>query len=151
MTLPDWERNGWLTRHASSPQEIGELLAIADRDIADAAGGGMSLDWQFGIAYNAVLKLCTILLHAEGYRVARVSHHYHTIAALPLILGSKRSRDATYLNRCREKRNAAEYDRVGTITEAEVREIIAFARDFRVDVAAWLTRHHSEFPIKTGE
>ncbi len=111
----------------------------------------MSLDWQFGIAYNAVLKLCTILLHAEGYRVARVSHHYHTIAALPLILGAKRSRDATYLNRCREKRNTAEYDRVGTITVAEVREIIAVARQLREDVALWLSRHHPEFWIKTGE
>ena len=54
MTLPDWERNGWLKLHVSSPQEVRELLEIADRDIADAARGGMSLDWQFGIAYNGV-------------------------------------------------------------------------------------------------
>jgi len=27
MTLPDWERNSWLTRQASRPQEIGDLPA----------------------------------------------------------------------------------------------------------------------------
>jgi hypothetical protein len=32
------------------------------RDLKDASAGGLSHDWQFGIAYNAALKLCLILL-----------------------------------------------------------------------------------------
>lgn len=39
------------------------MLAIVDRDLADA-GGNISPDWRFGIAYNGALKLCTI--HDEG-------------------------------------------------------------------------------------
>ena len=67
MTLRLWEKNGWIRPHQTSPQEVAGLLSIVDRDLADSRGR-ISSDWQFGIAYNAALKLCTILLHASGYR-----------------------------------------------------------------------------------
>ena len=41
--------------HATSRQQVAGLVAIADRDLADAARG-ISDDWKFGIAYNAVLN-----------------------------------------------------------------------------------------------
>lgn len=52
------------------------MLAIVERDLVDAEGE-ISADWRFGIAYNAALKLCTILLDASGYRPERA------LAALP--------------------------------------------------------------------
>jgi hypothetical protein len=36
MNLADWERNGWLTKHKTSPGEIHDLLAVVDRDLRDA-------------------------------------------------------------------------------------------------------------------
>ena len=62
MTLKQWAANGWLKEHRSSSEEIGNLLAIVERDLKDASEGLISADWRFGIAYNAVLKLCAILL-----------------------------------------------------------------------------------------
>jgi hypothetical protein len=70
MSLLQWASNGWVRPHTTSPQEIGNLLAIVERDLADAEGA-ISADWRFGIAYNAALKLCTILLHTAGYRADR--------------------------------------------------------------------------------
>jgi hypothetical protein len=35
-----------------------------------------SLDIRFGIAYNAALKLCTILLYTEGYRPEKTLQHF---------------------------------------------------------------------------
>lgn len=67
MTLQKWLEFGWLRSHKSSKKEISDLLRIIDCDLNDAAGN-ISADWRFGIAYNASLKLCTILLYAEGYR-----------------------------------------------------------------------------------
>jgi len=61
MSLQQWANSGWLRPHQTSREELGNLLAIVDRDLADA-GGGISADWRFGIAYNAALKLCTVLL-----------------------------------------------------------------------------------------
>jgi hypothetical protein len=65
MSLNDWAKAGWVKPHLMSRQQITELFSIVDRDLEDAAQG-LSADWQFGIAYNAALKLCTILLYAEG-------------------------------------------------------------------------------------
>jgi len=67
MTLKQWEENGWLKPEPTSRKEISNLQAIVGRDLGDAAAT-ISPDWRFGIAYNAALKLCTILLRAEGYR-----------------------------------------------------------------------------------
>lgn len=87
MTLKQWLENSWLRRHQTRPREISDLLQIVDRDLEDAKKGHISSDWRFGIAYNAALKLCTILLYAEGYRAEKMLQHYRTIQALPLILG----------------------------------------------------------------
>lgn len=143
MSLKQWAANGWVKEHVASRAEIAGLVAIVARDFGDAAKRDLSADWRFGIAYNAVLKLCTILLHASGYRVERALHHYPTLQALPLILGAGRQADADYLDACRVKRNAVEYDRTGAATHADADELLAFAIDLRVEVLAWFKAHHS--------
>lgn len=91
MSLQKWVEYGWLRSHKSSNKEIADLLRIIDRDLQDAAGE-ISSDWRFGIAYNAALKLCTILLYAEGYRPEKNLQHYRTIQSLPVILGKNMSK-----------------------------------------------------------
>jgi len=141
MTLKIWLENKWLKPHRVNQKEVTGLLSIVDRDIKDA-GAALSPDWRFGIAYNAALKLCTVLLHAEGYRVAHDLQHYRTIAAMPLILGDSRAADAEYLDTCRKKRNIVEYERAGSISVTEADELLAFATEFRGVVANWLKNTH---------
>jgi hypothetical protein len=143
MTLQQWADNGWLEPHVTSPEEVANLLAIVDRDLADA-GGGISPDWRFGIAYNAALKLCTILLYAEGYRASRMLQHYRTIQALPLILGPEHRADADYLDNCRKKRNIVEYDYVGGATEDEASELAAYVLELREKVLDRLKKYHPQ-------
>ena len=138
MTLQQWAENGWLRPHETSPREIDSLLAIVARDLEDAASGAVSADWRFGIAYNAALKLCTVLLHASGYRAERHRQHYRTLAALPLVLGAARLDDAAYLDTCRIKRNTGEYDMVGAATDRDADELLEFCRCLKRDVVAWL-------------
>jgi hypothetical protein len=142
MTLPKWADYGWLRQHQTTRQEIGDLLAIVSRDLGDAQVGDISTDWQFGIAYNAALKLCTILLYAEGYRAGQGLQHYRTIQALPLVLGRSREADAAYLDTCRVKRNTVEYDRIGTTSDSEVHELISFVRELHAEVIMWLQANH---------
>ena len=52
MSLQEWLANGWLRPHKTDLQELRGLLAIVDRDIADAHANGLSVDWKFGIAYS---------------------------------------------------------------------------------------------------
>ena len=143
MTLRDWQNNGWLQPHKTSRREIADLLAIAERDLKDA-GGNISADWRFGIAYNAALKLCAVLLRAEGYRPTHSLHHYRTLAALPLILGEQRKDDADYLEACRRKRNLVEYDRIGGVTEADASELEAFVEKLMSHARQWLKNKHPE-------
>ena len=141
MTLKQWSDNGWLRPHATTPEEIENLFQIIERDLKDARSG-VSPDWQFGIAYNAALKLCTVLLYAEGYKAERNLHR--TIQALPKILGSEKSDDASYLDTCRAKRNTAEYDSVGVATDHDSDELIEFAESLRDEVMAHLKKNHPE-------
>jgi len=143
MTLKQWADNGWLRPHQTSREEVSNLLAIVERDVKDAEGS-ISHDWRFGIAYNAALKLCTILLYAEGYRPARGLHHYRTLAALPVILGSNKKSDAEYLDTCRMKRNVVEYDYVGGVSEEDADELLMFAKEFSDEVIGWLKQDHPE-------
>lgn len=143
MSLEQWAKNGWLRSHKSSPKEITGLLGIVDRDLKDAEGN-ISADWRFGIAYNAALKLCAILLHASGYRPEQKLGHYRTLTALPLILGESRKDDADYLDACRAKRNTVEYDIAGVATEADAIELIDFVKELRLDVIGWLHKNHAE-------
>jgi hypothetical protein len=137
MTLQNWLEYGWLRAHKSSKKEISDLFQIIDRDLQDAAGD-ISTDWRFGIAYNAALKLCTILLYAEGYRPEKSLQHFRTIQALPLILGKRHEQDAKYLDTCRNKRNVAEYDYVGGITKDDVAELVGYVNELRDEVLLWL-------------
>jgi len=143
MTLQDWQGNGWLRSHKTSQQEIHDLLRIVDRDMEDACRD-LSSDWRFGIAYNAALKLCTVLLHASGYRAERNLQHYRTIQALPLILGDDKKADAAYLDACRVKRNQAEYDRVGVVSYSEAEELVKFVEELGMLVNEWLKEQHPE-------
>jgi hypothetical protein len=143
MSLRDWAKAGWLKPHKTSRTQIAGLFGIVDRDLEDAARG-LSSDWQFGIAYNAVLKLCTILVYAEGWRPEKNLAHYRTLQALPLILGAERQGDADYLDACRSKRNLAEYDSAGQVSAKEAKELAAFARELREAVVEWLGERHPE-------
>jgi uncharacterized protein (UPF0332 family) len=143
VSLEQWAKNGWLRPHKPSAREIADLLEIIERDVKDAQGD-ISADWKFGIAYNAALKLCTILLHASGYRPEQKLGHYRTLTALPLILGQSRQDDANYLDACRGKRNTVEYDTVGAATENDANELIDFVRELREDAIGWLRENHPE-------
>ena len=143
MSLKQWADNGWLKPHRTSRKEIGSLLRIVERDLNDAQGD-ISADWRFGIVYNAALKLCRILLSAEGYRPSHELQHYRTLAALPEILGKAKKADAEYLDDCRKKRNIVEYDDIGGASESDADELIGFVKDLRDKVINWLKKNHSE-------
>jgi hypothetical protein len=141
MSLEDWLRNGWLVEHRTSSGEIAELLAIADRDLADCRVQGLSPDWRLNIAYNAALQAATAALAACGYRASREAHHYRVIQSLALTIGA----DASLVRKFdlfRKKRNIGGYERAGAISDREATEMILLAEQIRHEVKDWLQSHH---------
>ena len=138
MGLQDWREFGWLKPHQTSFEELSNLLAIADRDIADSDTTELSNDWKFGIAYNAALKLCTMLLYDAGYMPEKTLAHFRTLHSLQFTLGADRKGDAEYLDACRIKRNHVEYDYVEGASETEAKELVDFAKNLRKEVVGRL-------------
>lgn len=143
MSLQIWLTSGWLRQHQTSPQEIRDLWLVVERDLKDASVDAISEDSRYFSAYNAALKLCTILLYAEGYASGKgQGSHIRPINALPLILGEERRQDADYLDGCRQKRNQGEYEQIGTVTREDVDALIDFGRELQTAVLAWLRERH---------
>lgn len=139
MILEKYVKYNWIEAEPTSPEEIKSLFGIVERDITDSKKD-MSFDWQFGIAYNAALKLCTILLRYSGYRTkGGGNHHANTITIMPEILGEKYKGDSDYLHLCRRKRNLVEYDMVGGATKEDVQELHEFLEEFKKIVEQYIS------------
>jgi len=141
MSLPDWERDGWLHGHKTSPNEIRDLLAVVERDLADSTAEGLSADWRMNIAYNAALQAATIALAAAGYRASRDQHHYRVIQSLRETLGTD-IQTVNAFDAFRKKRNVAGYDQAGLVSDADASAMRTLAGRLKTDVVAWLRKHH---------
>lgn len=138
-----WLESGALRRHRPTRREISDLLAVVDRDYADAQVTAVSLDRRFATAYSSALQLATVVLTAEGYRAsAQRGHHVVTIRALPELLGDELRETAHYLDSCRALRNTSDYDRVGAISENDVAELLDEVGRLRDLVVEWLASKH---------
>jgi hypothetical protein len=145
MSLMAWRNAGWIRPHKSTPEEIRDLFGIVDTQLSDAASTSISADSRHYIAYNAALKLCAILLYAEGYRPEKgKGSHQLAIDSVRHILGDDRQDDIDYLHHCRLKRNTSAYDYAGSISPENVEELIEFTKRFRTDVLAWLKDNHAD-------
>jgi len=143
MSLADWLRNGWLVEHKSSPQEIAELLAIADRDLRERQASVLSPDWRLAIAYNSALQAATAALAAAGYRATRDGHHYRIIQSLAYTIRAEADLIAK-IDGFRKKRNISDYERSGSVSIQEAGEMFVLARELRRTVAGWLKKNHPE-------
>ena len=141
MSLADWRKNSWLAEHTSSKEEIAALLAIVDRDLANAEAGGLSADWRLAIAYNAALQAATTALATSGYRAAREQHHFRTIQSLAHTLGWTAAQ-VNRFDRFRKKRNIGGYETAGLVSDQEAREMRDLALALRTELVAWLRAKH---------
>ncbi len=143
MSLKDWQLNGWLIAHKTSPQEIADLLAVADRDLNDCKASGLSADWRLNIAYNAALQAATAALAACGYRAVREAHHYRVIQSLVYTIDLSPS-VVTQFDAFRKKRNIGGYERAGMTSDQEADEMFSLAKNIREKVENWLHRNYPE-------
>lgn len=143
MSLKDWQLNGWLIAHKTSPQEIADLLAVADRDLNDCKASGLSADWRLNIAYNAALQAATAVLAACGYRAVREAHHYRVIQSLVYTIDLSPS-VVTQFDAFRKKRNIGGYERAGMTSDQEADEMFSLAKNIREKVENWLHRNYPE-------
>lgn len=144
MSLEQWADNGWLKAHQTSVQEIRELFEGAIEDLQNALKD-LSAGWKFAIAYNAALRLCSILLSLSGYRAVRNQKHYRSIAVLPLIVGDEIKDLSNYLDRCRVKRGEITYESLSVVSLQEAEELIKAVQELQQIVVRWIEENHPGF------
>ena len=144
MSLKAWLAKGALQAHKSSAKEISGLLALADRNLADAGIRGLSAEGRFQFAYNAALAMATAALHAAGYRTNSnvPGHHAVTVESLEHTIGV----DAALVRKLdayRRKRNRVSYDAPAAVSAKEAADMLALAAQLRREVEAWIRAKHA--------
>lgn len=95
------------------------------------------------MAYNAALQVATAALAASGYRTEKGDHHYRTLQSLELTIGAG-AELTIRLDALRKKRSFNVYKVEGSVSDAELKEMIETASRLRRDVEEWLGQRHPE-------
>jgi hypothetical protein len=145
MSLRTWLDKGALREHKPSRKELAGLLALADRNLADARVAGLSAQGRFQIAYGAAPAAASAALHACGYRTNSnvPGHHANTVHSLEHTLHAEAAL-VRKLDAFRRKRNQMSYDAPLAVSDQEAAELLALAERLRRDVERWLRAEHPE-------
>lgn len=144
MSLENLLRIKQLQEHVATPQQIQQLLAAAQRNLADSAIAAISDETRFDAAYKCVMQCALIGLMAHGYRPSTTlpGHHVTMIQSLGLTFGVPATTWAV-LDQLRKKRNANDYS--GDLIEpAAVQACIAQAQALLQATQAWLQAHRPD-------
>lgn len=118
--------------------EIRRLIAVAEREAADANVAGLSPDGSYEHSYNAALTLATIVVRAYGERIHGADHHRLTFEALARLADGRWAGAADYFQHSRRRRNTTVYDTAGTVSKTESKELATNAQTFANEVREWL-------------
>jgi uncharacterized protein (UPF0332 family) len=134
---------GWIEEHQTSQRELNDLRKVVARDLADAEVPGLSVDRQFATAYNAALQSTKMVIACCGYRVRGVTGAHHmAFECLKVAMGRSIYKTANFLDKCRRKRNIADYDSAGRISKGEAKEMIQTAKFLARRVEGWISENY---------
>jgi len=132
---------GRIRRGRFSREQVEDRLDIARRDLGTSVEiSETSPDWAFNIAYNAMHQAGRAFLLHTGYRTVGEAHHATVVRFLEISFGTEHRDMLAVMDRMRRKRNRATYDSVGIISQREVGEAVATAREFVADIVERIGR-----------
>lgn len=144
MTLDNLLKIGRLKAHEADADEIGNLIAAANRNLADSRADNISTENRFDAAYKCIMQCSLAALMANGYRPDTnvPGHHQTVIQSLPKTIGMDGTRLAV-LDALRSKRNQSDYTGK-EIDSASLATCIDEAEGLLREVDDWLTENHPE-------
>ena len=66
MSLESYSRNRWIRKHRTTPREIADLLAVADRDIEQSQIPGLGSEWRFEREAEEMIEMAKRLRRLVG-------------------------------------------------------------------------------------
>jgi hypothetical protein len=145
MSYDDLLREGRIRRHRANPDDIATRLTLANARLGDASLDGLSSDGRFVFAYDAARSAAEAVMAAEGYRPASGVGHHETVFRFLRVAVDGRWRKMTMeFEQARSKRNAAEYDEWGLVTQTEADRLLEIAERFVEEAGRWVDGSRDE-------
>lgn len=133
MNLSDLLNKGLVEKFQSDPEQIKNEMDIAKSDISSAK---RMLEigewgWAHNAAYNAMLQAGRALMFAKGYRPKSQEHHVAVVCFIEAVFAAKFPNEVLQaFAKARLRRSESMYDRAGSISESQGKNLVEKANAF---------------------
>ncbi len=132
-SLSELLKNGLVEKYQSDEDQIRNEVEIAKSDLASAKHmlGIQEWGWAHNAAYNSMLQAGRALMFSKGYRPRSQEHHTAVISFVKAVYANKFDAEVLQaFEKARRRRNESLYDRAGSISETQGRNLVQFAEKF---------------------
>lgn len=133
MNLSDLLSKGLVEKFQSDPVQIKKEMDIAKNDLASAKKMLTIQEWGWAhnAAYNAMLQAGRALMFSKGYRPKSSEHHVAVVSFAEAVYSAKFSSEVLQaFGKARLRRSESMYDRAGSISETQGRNLVDKAEIF---------------------
>lgn len=127
MNLSDLLSNGLVEKFQSDQEQIKKEMDIAKNDISSAKNMLTIQEWGWAhnAAYNAMLQAGRALMFSKGYRPKSSEHHVAVVSFIEAVYSAKFSSEVLQsFGKARLRRSESMYDRAGSISEKQGRNLV---------------------------
>lgn len=133
MNLSDLLSKGLVEKFQSDPAQIKNEMDIAKSDLASAKKMLTIQEWGWAhnAAYNAMLQAGRALMFSKGYRPKSSEHHVAVVSFAEAVYSAKFPSEVLQaFGKARLRRSESMYDRAGSISETQGRNLVDKAETF---------------------
>lgn len=133
MNLSDLLNKGLVEKFQSDPEQVKNEMEIAKNDRASAKNMLTIQEWGWAhnAAYNAMLQAGRALMFSKGYRPRSSEHHVAVVSFAEAVYSSKFPNEVLQaFSKARLRRSESMYDRAGSISEKQARNLVDKAEIF---------------------
>lgn len=133
MNLSDLLSKGLVEKFQSDPAQIKKEMDIAKNDLASAKKMLTIQEWGWAhnAAYNAMLQAGRALMFSKGYRPKSSEHHVAVVSFAEAVYSAKFPSEVLQaFGKARLRRSESMYDRAGSISETQGRNLVDKAEIF---------------------
>lgn len=133
MNLSELLSKGLVEKFQPDPKDIKNEIDIAKNDLSSAKKM-IAIDewgWAHNAAYNAMLQAGRALMFSKGYRPKSAEHHLAVVSFVQAVFPTKFEPIVLQaFSKARLRRNESMYDRAGSISETQGRNLVEKAGTF---------------------
>lgn len=133
MNLSDLLKSRLVEEFEASPEQVRNEMEIARGNVRSARRILEIQEWEIAhnTAYNAMLQAARALMFAKGYRPMSREHHVAVVSFVQAVYSAKLGGELVRaFENARKRRNESLYDRAGSISPEQARDLLEKAQAF---------------------